>query len=208
MYSEMKKNIENSAIATSSADDVGAGERPLAEDRERDERRLRAQLDRDERGEQRERDGAEAERLAREPARVVGVDERVDEQRQAGGHRDGAGDVEVARAVVAALGQQARREDAAAARPIGTLTNSTHSQPAYSVSMPPSSTPAAPPEPATAPQTPSALLRSAPSANITVTSDSAAGESSAAPRPWTARAAISRPGEWRGRRPARRARRG
>ena len=79
--------------------------------------------------------------------------------------------------------------------PIGTLTNSTHSQPAHSVSMPPSSTPAAPPEPATAPQTPSALLRSAPSAKITVTSESAAGESSAAPRPWTARAAISLPGE-------------
>jgi hypothetical protein len=31
--------------------------------------------------------------------------------------------------------------------------------------------------------------------NITVTSERAAGESSAAPRPWTARAAISMPGE-------------
>ena len=78
---------------------------------------------------------------------------------------------------------------------IGTLTHSTHSQPAYSVRMPPSSTPAAPPEPATAPQTPIALLRSEPSVNITVTSESAAGESSAAPRPWAARAAISTPGE-------------
>ena len=39
---------------------------------------------------------------------VVGVDQRVDQQRQAGGHRDRARDVEVARAVVAALGQQAR----------------------------------------------------------------------------------------------------
>ena len=51
--------------------------------------------------------------------------------------------------------------------------------------MPPSRTPAAPPEPATAPQTPSALLRSAPSANVVVTIDSAAGETSAAPRPCT-----------------------
>ena len=75
--------------------------------------------------------------------------------------------------------------------PIGTLTNSTHSQPAYWVRMPPSSTPAAPPEPATAPQTPSARLRSAPSAKVVVTSDSAAGEMIAAPRPWTARAAMS-----------------
>ena len=57
--------------------------------------------------------------------------------------------------------------------------------------MPPSSTPAAPPEPATAPQTPSALLRSAPSAKVVVTIESAAGESSAAPKPCTARAAIS-----------------
>ena len=35
----MKKNIENSDAPTSSADDVRAGERPEAEDRERHERR-------------------------------------------------------------------------------------------------------------------------------------------------------------------------
>src|SRR5215207_11579418 len=80
-----------------------------------------------------------------------------------------------------------RGASAAAIRPIGTFTYSTHSQPAHSVSMPPSRTPTAPPEPTAAPQTPIALLRSEPSANSTVTSDSAAGESSAAPRPWTAR---------------------
>jgi hypothetical protein len=80
---------------------------------------------------------------------------------------------------------------AAAARPIGVLTNSTHSQPAHWVSIPPSSTPAAPPDPATAPQTPSALLRSAPSVKIVVTSDRAAGETIAAPRPCTARAITS-----------------
>src|SRR5215217_7513180 len=55
----------------------------------------------------------------------------------------------------------------AAIRPIGTLTNSTHSQPAHSVSMPPSRTPTAPPEPTAAPQTPIALLRSEPTANRT-----------------------------------------
>ena len=79
----------------------------------------------------------------------------------------------------------------AASTPIGTLTQSTHSQPAYSVSTPPSSTPAAPPEPDTAPQTPSAKLRSLPSANMFVTIDSADGASSAAPRPCSARAAMS-----------------
>ena len=66
---------------------------------------------------------------------------------------------------------------------------------AYSVSTPPSRTPAAPPEPATAPQTPSALLRSAPSRKVVVTIESAAGERSAAPRPCTARAAISAPSD-------------
>ena len=57
----------------------------------------------------------------------------------------------------------------------------THSQPAYSVRMPPSRTPAAPPEPATAPQAPSALLRSAPSEKVVVMIESAAGQSSARP---------------------------
>src|SRR3954470_21148796 len=75
----------------------------------------------------------------------------------------------------------------------GTFTHSTHSQPRPSVRIPPSSTPAAPAEPATAPQAPSALLRSAPSLNIVVTIESAAGEMIAAPRPWAARAAINWP---------------
>ena len=61
------------------------------------------------------------------------------------------------------------------------------------MSTPPSSTPTAPPEPATAPQTPSARLRSAPSAKVVVRIESAAGERIAAPRPWRARAAISWP---------------
>ena len=89
------------------------------------------------------------------------------------------------------LSATSRGATSAAAIPIGTFTNSTHSQPAHSVSIPPSSTPTAPPEPATAPQTPSALLRSLPSANVVVRIESAAGEISAAPRPCTARAAIS-----------------
>ncbi len=82
---------------------------------------------------------------------------------------------------------------AAAAIPIGTFTHSTHSQPRYSVRTPPRRTPAAPPEPATAPQIPSALLRSAPSRKVVATIESAAGERIAAPRPCTARAAISWP---------------
>jgi len=41
----------------------------------------------------------------------------------------------------------------------GTLTHRTHSQPRLSVRIPPRRTPAAPAEPATAPQAPRALLR-------------------------------------------------
>ena len=73
--------------------------------------------------------------------------------------------------------------NASAIAATGTLTQRTHSQPSHSVRMPPSSTPAAPAEPATAPHTPRALLRSAPSLNIEVTIDSADGDTIAAPRP-------------------------
>ena len=61
--------------------------------------------------------------------------------------------------------------------------------------MPPSSTPTAAPLPPIAPQIPSALFRSEPSSNVVVMIESAAGERIAAPRPCTARAAISMPSE-------------
>ena len=79
--------------------------------------------------------------------------------------------------------------------PIGTLTNSTQRQLRPLVRIPPRSTPAAPPAPATAPQIPSARLRSAPSAKVVVMIERAAGETIAAPSPWTARAAISHPSD-------------
>ena len=63
------------------------------------------------------------------------------------------------------------------------------------VSAPPSSTPAAPPLPETAPQIPSAKLRSLPSGNVVVRIDSAAGETSAAPSPWRARKPIREPSD-------------
>jgi len=52
-----------------------------------------------------------------------------------------------------------------------------------SVSVPPSSTPIAAPAPPTAPQTPSARVRSRPSLKAVMMIDSAAGDSIAAPRP-------------------------
>ncbi len=56
--------------------------------------------------------------------------------------------------------------------------------------MPPSSTPAAAPKPPTAPQTPSAMLRSRPSRKVVMRIERAAGEMIAAPRPCSARAPI------------------
>ena len=67
--------------------------------------------------------------------------------------------------------------------PTGTFTKKIHSQPAYFVSTPPSSTPTAAPLPPSAPQIPSALLRSAPSVNVVETIESAAGEMIAPPSP-------------------------
>ena len=61
--------------------------------------------------------------------------------------------------------------------------------------MPPSSTPTAPPLPATAPQIPSARLRSRPSSKVVVRIDSAAGDIMAAPRPCKHRNAISEPSD-------------
>ena len=61
--------------------------------------------------------------------------------------------------------------------------------------MPPSSTPTAPPLPEAAPITPSALLRSRPSRNVVTMIESAAGASSAPPRPCSARVTISAPAD-------------
>ena len=68
--------------------------------------------------------------------------------------------------------------------PTGTFTKKIASQPMYSTRMPPSRTPAAAPLPATAPQIPNALLRSAWSwRNESLMIASVAGETIAPPRP-------------------------
>ena len=63
----------------------------------------------------------------------------------------------------------------------------------YSVSTPPSSRPMAAPPPAIAPKMPNALARSAGSVKVVVSSDSAAGASSAPKTPCSAREATSTP---------------
>ncbi len=69
---------------------------------------------------------------------------------------------------------------------------------AYCVSTPPSSRPTEAPLPAIAPKMPNALLRSRRSVKVVVSSDSAAGASSAPNAPCTARAATSIPKRLRG----------
>ena len=73
----------------------------------------------------------------------------------------------------------------------GTLMKKIHSQPRPSVIGPPTSHAAVAPMPPIAAQMPSALLRSAPSAKVVVTIDSAVGVMIAAATPCTTRAAIS-----------------
>ena len=75
--------------------------------------------------------------------------------------------------------------------PTGTLTKKIHGHERNSTRSPPASRPAAAPPVAIAAQTPIALFRSGPSAKVVVMIESAAGEISAAPRPWSPRQRMS-----------------
>jgi hypothetical protein len=77
--------------------------------------------------------------------------------------------------------------------PTGTLTKKIQRHENACVSAPPSTRPTAEPPIAIAAQTPSALERSFPSANVVEMIESAAGEMSAAPKPCSARKPISIP---------------
>ena len=99
------------------------------------------------------------------------------------------------RARLARLSGSSGRAAATISVPNGRLTKKTHGQDSQVVSIPPASTPMAPPAPLTAPNAPSALLRSAPAGKIARISDIAAGAIIAAPSPSAARAATSIPGE-------------
>ena len=85
-----------------------AAQRRHPEDRERHQRLLGAQLDQHERDQQGERQRDERDGLGRAPARRLGVHQRIDQDRQAGGHRHGARDVEGAGLAVEALVEQLR----------------------------------------------------------------------------------------------------
>jgi hypothetical protein len=84
-----------------------------------------------------------------------------------------------------------RMASSATASTTGTLTRKIQRQLSASVTSPPSTSPAANPALAHAPKTPSARLRSCPSANVVAMSETAAGTVSAAPTPCRARATTS-----------------
>ncbi len=117
MYSEMKKNIENSDMPISSAI-VSA---PRSVRRRKIENGISGARERSSIA----RNAASSTTAPaisssvsrRSPAGVDGVDERVDEQREAGRHGHGAGDVELrVSALGAALDEQARRRATRRAR--------------------------------------------------------------------------------------------
>ena len=82
-----------------------------------------------------------------------------------------------------------------AARPIGTLMNSTQRQLSSATKMPPRIEPTAPPAPATALHAPRALGSRLP-LNVVTMIVRVAGERKAPPMPWTARAAVSQAAFW------------
>ena len=80
------------------------------------------------------------------------------------------------------------RQSAKTTTPTGRLTRKIQCQLSTSVRTPPSSTPMLPPPAATKPKTPIAFARSAGSVNRVMISESATAETTAPPRPCTARA--------------------
>src|SRR6185312_15519596 len=173
--------------ANEQADDVRPPQRAQAEDGERHQRVALTHLDRDKRRQEDHGGGKPQQRGGGPPSLVDGVNHGIDQERGPAVTVIAPGKSKVLAASSARLSLSVLGASAAAASPIGTLTNSTQRQLSPLVRTPPRRTPAAPPAPATAPQIPRARLRSAPSANVVVMIESAAGETMAAPRPWTAR---------------------
>ena len=186
MYSVSIRNIEKVRGAEDQAADVRSCDRPRAQDAEAHERLGVALLP---------PTNAPSNARAATPTPTVradvhprpGLRDRVDERREPAVTSIAPGTSKV-RTLASRLSFSSRGASTNASAPTGTLTKKIHDQLSASVSTPPSSTPAAAPKPPTAPQTPSAMLRSRPSVNVVERIESAAGEMMAAPRPCTARA--------------------
>ena len=164
--------------------------RPDAEDRERHDRGARPQLDRREEREQRDRGADQPQGLGRRPARRLGLDQRVDQHRDPGRDRQGPREVEAPVTDVGAALTQQRRGDGDHAQGDGDVEEE-DPLPADGVGEDPSQQHAhRAAGRADGPQTPRAVLRSAPSRKVVIRIESAAGVMTAAPMPWNARAAI------------------
>ena len=169
---------------------VRTGERPQPEDRQRQQRILDPALDHQERDQQRDGRRQQRDRPRGAPAVLRCLRDRVHEQHESAGAGDRAGSVEPpTRCGEPAVGHDPRREQQR-----GRADRDVQVEDVLPPGVPGESPPAisptvAPPAPSP-PQIPSALLRSAPSANMFITIDRAAGSMIAAPSPCTARLAI------------------
>ncbi len=94
-YSVSRKNCANAVAPIVSISRVCRGERPQAEDPQRQQRCRGACLDPDERRDQRGGGREQPDRDAVAPAMLASPRDCVDQHHQAGRDRDGAGDVEV-----------------------------------------------------------------------------------------------------------------
>ena len=188
-----QEELREDGGAGQQAAEVGARERAQPEHPQGQERGGRASLDSDEGADHSDGRSEQADRLTRAPAVLGGTCHRIHEQHQAAGDRGGTRHVEVAVSHVrAALVQEARRKREHE-RPDRHVDEEDPRPTEGAREGPPSSTPAAPPLPETAPQIPRARFRSCPSANVVVRIESAAGASRAAPSPCKERKAISEP---------------
>ena len=176
--------------------EVGAAATAVGDDAQRQQRVLDPALDRDERGEQ-DGAGGQGADVSGAPQPCVSALEKPKTRREQAGRRgERAGDVDP-RPCGRRVSSPSRRTAAIAAGTARTRFTYMHQrQSRYSVSAPPRMRPTAAPEPAITPNTPKALLRSDGIVNVVVSRLRAAGASSAAKPPCSARATTSTPKPW------------
>ena len=174
--------------------EVGAAARAVGDDAQRQQRVLDAALDRDERGEQRRRRRRGRRSSAARPSRAS----RRWRSRRPGANRPAEAVIVPGMSIRGltdgAVSAPRRRSAAIAAGTARIRFTYMHQrQSRYSVSAPPRIRPTAAPEPAITPNTPKALLRSDGIVKVVVSRLSAAGASSAAKPPCSARATTRTP---------------
>ncbi len=156
-YNEQRKETRQQQAGGGEHHEVARHHRPPSEHPQAHQRHVGRPLDHGEHRREDESGNEWKERARGAPAGVARLDEPVAEQ--AGGSGDGerSGQVDPTGALGRATGADPGAGTAATtARPTGTFTKNTYSQPGPKVSTPPSRTPTAAPIPPIAAQTPSA----------------------------------------------------